>query len=170
MRKYVVFEVFVQLRRAVLHCLKLIKDEGKLLILHLYLAHCLNGGYLVLCYNGGDIVAIIAHMAIKKKPVRHVLMVRVGAPRMPRSRERYIRHVEAGDYFHHAWHLFSLARIYAFNIAVRDGGAHHLYYKRRTVGKIVGIFCASCYLVRRVYALYALSYNAHWQLLSCFNI
>ena len=50
----------------------------------------------------------------------NVLMMHIRAPGMPRRGEGNIRHVKAGDYFHHALYPFGLARIYAFNIAVRN--------------------------------------------------
>ena len=120
MGKYVMVKPFVYLRRAVLHGLDGVKHEGKFFVFNLYGAYGLRRAYLVPRDYRGHIVPIIANVAVEQKPVRNVLMMHIRAPGMPRRGERNIRHVKAGDYFHHALYPFGLACIYAFNIAVRN--------------------------------------------------
>ena len=120
MGKYVMVKAFVQLRRAVPHGLDGVKHEGKFFVFNLYGAYGLHCAHLVPRDHRGHIVPVVAHMAVEQKPVRNVLMMHIRAPWMPRRGERNIRHVKAGDYFHHALYPFRLACIYAFNIAVRN--------------------------------------------------
>ena len=120
MGKYVMVKPFVYLRRAVPHGLDGVKHEGKLFVFNLYGAYGLHCAYLVPRDHRGNIVPVVAHMAVEQKPVRNVLMMRIRAPGMPRRGERNIGHVKAGDYFHHALYPFGFACIYAFNIAVRN--------------------------------------------------
>ena len=49
-----------------------------------------------------DVVAVVAHMAVQKIAVGHVLMPRVHRPGMARRREAVLRHVEAGQHLYNA--------------------------------------------------------------------
>ena len=49
-----------------------------------------------------DVVAVVAHMAVQKIAVGHVLMAGIHGPGMTRRGEAVLRHVEAGQHLHNA--------------------------------------------------------------------
>ena len=150
----------VQLRRAGLHGLHLVEYERILLVLHPDRAQRLRGGHLVFRDDGRHVVAIEAHAVGEQLAIRHILMVRVRGPRMPRGREADIRHVEARDDLHHALDPLRRGRIDAQHAAVCDGRVQHARNERAAVAQIVRILCAARHLVKGVHARNALS-RAH---------
>ena len=108
----VVREVFVQLRRAVLHGLAHIQHEGILLVFHADQPQGLRRRHLVLRHDGRDIVAVKPHPVREDQPVRHVLVIRIRGPRMPRRREIMLfLQVKTGQDLHDAGHLFRFRRV-----------------------------------------------------------
>ncbi|MPM74423.1 hypothetical protein SDC9_121411 [bioreactor metagenome] len=120
-REDVVFKTVMQLRGAVLHRFLHIQHKGELFIFHLERADTLIRRNLILRDDHGDIVAVIAHVAIQKQPVRNVLMVRVGRPRMPGRGEGQIWHIKAGQHLDHAGNFFGGAGVDRLDHAVGDG-------------------------------------------------
>ena len=156
----VVWILLMQLRRAVLHGLDLIKHERICLILHLDGPERLRGGNLVLRDNGRYIVAIIPNAIGQELPVRHILMVRIRGPRVAGGREPDVRHIEAGDDLHHALDRFRLGLVDAAHHPVGDRGVQNFCDQRVFTAKIVRVLRASRYLVECIDADDALS-NAH---------
>jgi hypothetical protein len=121
-REDIVFEALVQLRRAVLHGLLRVENEGVFLIFDLDRTHGLRARNLVLGDDRGDLVPVITDVAVQKKPIGDVLMMRVGRPRMARGRKREIRDVETRKHLDDAGNRFRLGRIDLCDHAVGDGG------------------------------------------------
>ena len=89
----VVGEALVNLGLTILHGLDGIENEGKLLIFHLHQPGRLGAGHLVLRHHRGHVVAIVAHVPVEQKPVRHILMGFLHGPGMAGRREGDIGHV-----------------------------------------------------------------------------
>ena len=68
-------ELLVDLGRIRLHGLLHVQHEGQLLILHLQRPDALGGSHLIFGNDHCHLVAVIAHVAVQKQPVRHVLML-----------------------------------------------------------------------------------------------
>ena len=102
-------------------------QEGSiLLILHLHKSGCPGCRYIVLRYNGCNIVSIDPHPGIEKFPVRNILMGRFHGPWMAGGGELDVRHIEARDNLHYPRHLQCFFQIKAFYHAVGDGAAYYL--------------------------------------------
>ena len=132
-----------------------------LLIFDLYQAGSSRGCDLILRYDRSDVVAIVMHPPRQQKPVADVLMRRLHTPRMAGSREIILRHIEAGDYLHHARHLGCLIYVHAFHPAVRDSRMHHLRVKDVHRLKIRSVFRFTSDLTISVNALLPLTYRSH---------
>ena len=91
----------VELRRVRLYGLLHIQHKGQLLIFHLQRPERLIGRHLVFRNDCGDIIAVIADMAVEQMPVRHILMSRVHGPRMTCRWKRKVRHIKAGQHLDH---------------------------------------------------------------------
>ena len=95
-------EIFVDAGRVGLHGLLHVEHKREFLVFDLQRAHALHGRDLILRNDDRDVVAVVAHMAVQKIAVGHVLMPRVHRPGMARRREAVLRHVEAGQHLHNA--------------------------------------------------------------------
>ena len=101
-----------------------------LLILHLYLARCPGGRYLILCYDSGNIIPVHPYPGVQKLPVSNILMGCFHGPRMARGRELDIRHIKACDDLHHPRNCKRFLQVKAFYHAVGNGAVHHLGHQK----------------------------------------
>ena len=150
--EYVIRAAIVELWGAVLHGLLNVKHEGQLLVFHLQGADALIGGDLILGYNHGNVVAVVAHVAVKQKPVLYVLMPRVHAPGMAGGGKGYIRHVEAGEHLYDAGYFLRTGGIYILYEAVGDGGVLYAHIQRVARHTVLVVFGAAGHLVEGVHA------------------
>ena len=150
--EYVIRAAIVELWGAVLHGLLNVKHEGQLLVFHLQGADALIGGHLILGYNHGDVVAVVAHVAVEQKPVLNVLMPRVHAPGMAGGGKGYIRHVEAGEHLYDAGYFLRTGGIYILYEAVGDGGVLYAHIQRVARHTVLVVFGAAGHLVEGVHA------------------
>ncbi len=151
----------VEQRRAVLHRLLHVQHEGQLLILDLQRAHALHRRDLVLRDDDGDVVAVIAHVAVQKVAVRNVLMPRVHRPGVARRRKAVLRRIKAREHLHDAGDGFCRGRVDGSDKSVRDGGVLDARIQRAGRHPILVVFRASGDLVERIHADLALSYLVH---------
>ena len=120
--QHVAGTVLVDLGGIRLHGLLGVQDEGQLLVLRLQGPEGLGRGHLILGDDGGDVVAVVPHMAVQQQPVRHVLVGGVRGPGVSRRGEGIIGHVEAGQDLHHAGDGLRLCGVDGLHIAVGNGG------------------------------------------------
>ena len=151
----------VQLGRARLHGLLRVQHEGQLLVFHHQRADALHGGHLILGDDHGDIVAVVAHMAVQQIAVRHILMAGIHGPGMTRRGEAVLRHVEAGQHLHHALNGLRRGLVNGLDVAVGDGGVLDAGVQRARRHPILVIFRPPGSLVKGVHADLALSHLAH---------
>ena len=154
-------KLLVDERRVRLHRLLHVQHERKLLILDLQRAHALHRRYLVLCDDNGDIVSVVAHMAVEQVPVRQILMFRIHRPGMPRRWKAVLRHIEARQHLYNARDRLGCRNIHAFDESVRDGGMLDARIQRAGGHPVLVIPDASRYLVERIYADLAFPYLVH---------
>ena len=105
-----------------LHGLLHIQHEGQLLVFHLQRPDALHGGHLVFCNDHRHVVAVVADVPVQQVAVRHVLMAGVHGPGVARRGERVLRHVETGQYLHHAGDLLRRRGVHRLDEAVGNGG------------------------------------------------
>ena len=154
-------EIFVDAGRVGLHGLLHVEHKREFLIFDLQRAHALHGRDLILRNDDRDVVAVVAHMAVQKIAVGHVLMPRVHRPGMARRREAVLRHVEAGQHLHNAGDGLRRGLVDGFDKSVRDGGMFDARIERTGRHPILIVFRASGDLVERIDADLAFSYLAH---------
>ena len=121
----VVGEFLVDAGLPLLHGFDGVQDEGQLLILHLHQPGRLGTGHLVFGHHRSHVVAIVAHVSVEQKPIRHVLMGLFHGPGVPGRGEGDIGHVEAGEYPYDPRHLHGFGDVHGFHKPVGNGGAHH---------------------------------------------
>ena len=151
----------MELGRAGLHGLLHVQHEGKLIILHLQGADALHGGHLILGDDHGDIIAVVAHMAVQQVAVGHVLMAGIHGPGVARRGEAVLRHVEAGQYLHHALDRLSRGRVNGLDVAVGDSGVLDAGIQRARRHTVLVVFCPPGGLVKGVHTDLALSHLTH---------
>ncbi len=155
MRQNILGILFMDLRSAVLHGLLDIQHERQFLVLHLQRPDALHRRYLILRDDHGDLVAVVADMAVEKHPVRHILMMGVRGPGMARRGERMIRHVEARQHPHHAGDGLGLGGVDGLDKTVRNGGMTDLHHQGAAVAQIVCILGPSGRLFIGIHPDYA---------------
>ena len=160
--------VLVENGRALFHGLHLVEDKGQLFIFHLDLAGGLGGGHFVFGHHGGHVIAVIANMPVQQAAVSHVLMGGFHRPGVACGGELDVRHVKAGEDFHHAGHFFCFGSVNGFYVAVGDGGTDNADDQRVFVAQIVGVFGSAGRFVERIHTGYALANVAHTVSLLCF--
>ena len=151
----------VQLGRARLHGLLRVQHEGQLLVLHLQRADALHGGHLVLGDDHGDVVAVVADVAVQQIAVGHVLMAGVHGPGMARRGEAVLRHVEAGQHLHHALDGLRRGLVDRLDVVVGDGGVLDAGVQRARGHPVLIVFGPPGSLVKGVHADLTLSNLAH---------
>ena len=145
-------ESLVQLRRAGLHGLLRVEDEGQLLVLDLYLPQGLRRRELVHSHDHGHVVAPEAHVVGEQQAVRDVLMLRLGGPGVARRWKVVFRHVKAGEDGLDAVHLPGPFRVDGLHPRVRALGVQHLCDQGVPVTEVGRVLCPACGLVFCVYA------------------
>ena len=145
-------ESLVQLRRARLHCLLDVKNEGQRLVLDLYLPQGLLRRKLVLRDDHGDLVAPEADVVREQQPVRHVLVLRLRRPGVARGREIILRHIEAGEDCLDPIHRPRFLSVDALYQRVGLLRVKYLCRQRPPIAEVGGVHGAACGLVARVHA------------------
>ena len=161
--EHVAGELPVELRRTLSHCLLRIEHEGQRLIGDGDGAGSLRSGDLVLRDDDGDVVAIVADVAVQQAAVGDVLMRRLDRPGVSGSRELDIRDIKAGVDGDDTGDGFRLFGIDGGDIAVRDGGAHDARNKCAAGTEIVRVSGSAGRLVAGIHADDALTCAAHMQ-------
>ena len=151
----------VELGSAGLHGLLHIQHEGQLLVFHLQRPDALHGGHLVFCDDHRHVVAIVADVPVQQVAVRHVLMAGVHGPGVARRGERVLRHVETGQYLHHAGDLLRRRGVHRLDEAVGDGGVLDADIQCITGHEVLVVFGAAGGLIKGVYPHLGFSYFSH---------
>ena len=151
----------MELGRAGLHGLLHVQHEGKLIILHLQGADALHSGHLILGDDHGDIIAVVAHMTVQQVAVSHILMAGIHGPGVARRGEAVLRHVEAGQYLHHAGDGLRRRLVDGLDEAVGDGGVLYAHIQRVARHTVLVVFCPPGGLVKGVHTDLALSHLTH---------
>ena len=151
----------MELRRAGLHRLLHVDDEGQLFILHLQRAHALVRRDLVLRDDHGNVVAPIADVAVQQPPVGDVLMPRIHRPRVAGGGEVDLRHVEAGQHLHDTGDGGSRRGVHMLDVAVGDLRVLDADVERARGHAILVVFGPPARLVKGVDADLAPAYLVH---------
>ena len=151
----------VELGSAGLHGLLHIQHEGQLLVFHLQRPDALHGGHLVFCNDHRHVVAVVADVPVQQVAVRHILMAGVHGPGVARRGERVLRHVETGQYLHHAGDLLRRRGVHRLDEAVGDGGVLDADIQCITGHEVLVVFGAAGGLIKGVYPHLGFSYFSH---------
>ena len=135
--------VLVDLGGVRLHGLLGVQNEGQLLVLHLQGPDGLGGGHLVLGDDGGDVVAVVPHMAVQQQPVRHVLVGRVCGPGVSRRGKGIVGRIEAGQDLHHAGDGLRRRGVDGLHVAVGNGGMQDPGHQGASIAQVRHIFGAA---------------------------
>ena len=135
--------VLVDLWGIRLHGLLHVQNEGQLLILHLQRPDGLSGSYLVFRNDCGDIIAVIADMAVEQMTVRHVLVGGLCGPGVSRCGKAVIGHVEASQDLHHTGNGLSLRSVDGLHVAVGDGGVQDPGHQGALIAQVRHILVAA---------------------------
>ena len=157
----IVRELFVQLRRAVLHRFLSVQHKGKLLILYREGAHALYGGDFVIGDDDGNVVAPVADVGVQQLSVRDVLMPRVHRPRVSRGGEGDVRHVKAGQHFDDPGDLHRSGGVDRLDDRVRLLGVLDTRVKRVFRHTVLIVFGPAGRLIVAVYSGFASSDFIH---------
>ena len=161
MRQDVVGVFFMKLGRVRLHGLLHIQDKGLFVVRYRHQSCRLGGGHLVFGHHHGHFVAVIADVTVQQQPVGHILVVGIGGPGMSGRREGDVRHIEAGENFHHAGNLFRLGGIHRAHHSVGNGRVDNPSDQCGAIAEVVRVFGAAGGLIKGVHAEFTFSYAAH---------
>ena len=151
-------ETFVELRRALAHCLLRVKNKGQVLIFDFYLAQGLHGAELIPRDYNSNVVSPETDVVREQQPVRHVLVLGFRGPGMAGGREIVFGDVKAGENSLNALHGASSFHVYALHQRVRVFGMEYLCRQHIPVAEVGGIFCTAHHLIPGIHTRHGLSY------------
>ena len=149
--------LLVELGRTGGHGLLDIQHKGEGLVLHPHQLRGLGGGHLIVRHHHGHVVAVVAHMAAQQQPVRHVLVAGVCGPGVSGGGEAVLRHVEAGEDFHHAGDPLRRRSVDGLHQAVGHGRMDQPGDQRVGGAEVIGVSGAARGLVKGVHTDFALA-------------